>query len=129
MTTLDAHEEPTPVSPHNPCDDCERVKHHATLRATFAAWDEGTTPRGRAEGLVYALCVHCRSCLVLPECEACGVVCTDDDRLPLLKRDGSGDVEAWHVRCLTQRMRERGRVKFMVAVGGGKAREFARVAP
>ena len=97
----------------NPCDACERTGRHATLRASFEAWDAGTTPWARADGLVYANCVDCRSTLTLPECAGCGVTCPTGDAVET--RRGT-----FHVRCLLLR----GRFTVVAQVRVGRAEEL-----
>lgn len=99
--------------------------YHDALRANAHEFDDATHgPSWELDGYLFKNCVECESTLGIPVCRLCGVGCDADDRLPWGERD---DVErVAHFACVSRRMLERGRTKFVIVHGGGKAREFVR---
>ncbi len=97
------------------------AESHADLRADVGVFRAGTTNPRRWGSLEVAECVSCQSTLCLYICADCGEACPSIDCLPV----GDGD-DALHFACAAKRALARGRTKYVIVAGGGKAVEFVR---
>lgn len=111
---------PTYLQLNAPAPVCTLATHDA-LKADVALFEESTTGRQTWAGLLTGQCSSCSSTLALHVCMLCMQPCASTDSIPW-----SGEDDVVHFGCLAERMLATGRTKFVVVVGGGQAREFAR---
>lgn len=123
--TFDGPEETTQPAPppryKAPVHRCTAATHE-DLKAdvdVFLAHTKGHQPWA---GLLTAECRACESTLALYLCVICTKPCPSEDCLPIPHRED----EHGHFACVAQKALATGQTKFVIVVGGGKAREFAR---
>lgn len=113
---------PTHLLLDAPAPACTHETHDA-LRADVALFEEKTTGREAWAGLLTGQCTECLSTIALPLCALCPDPCPSGDALPW-GPEGEGRVA--HFGCAAKALVHGRRGKFVIVVGAGQAKEFAR---
>ncbi len=92
---------------------------HDLMRAHVSLFEASTMNRKEWDGVVLGECRNCGSTLGLPICFLCPKPCSARDANPW------GDGVA-HFACISKLALSTAETRFVIVVGGGKAREFVR---
>lgn len=97
---------------------------HDAIRSRVEYFRLETRDHQKWNGMVTGQCVECGSTLALQCCALCGEACPTTDALPW---GPPADEDVAHFECAARVLVEGKRIgKFVIIVGGGKARELRR---